>query len=208
MTKQSWRATPEQIAAMNARRRAKLSETSPILCARCPDAQLRLFDFSIEVANGAPVTDDGLRDAAEATLYAVQDELRARSSPLDLSVVSDLAFGRLWAIYALLFHTGSHSHAKRFELEITDGAPLAICLGTGPWFPPVAGFRRTLRVRTHWKDVWVPACGCNAIMPESTRLGGVMWRYWCHSCAPNTGAKGRAQARRHKRLVDEIHKSR
>jgi hypothetical protein len=121
-----------------------------------------------------------------------------------LPVASELGISRLWAIHALAVNTGSHSHAKRFELEITGGAPLAVRLGTGPWFPDVAGFRKLQKIQTHWGDVFVPKLGCHAIIPELTRLGGVMWRYWCEPCAPNKGAKARAQARRHKRLVDSI----
>ena len=168
---------------------------------------MRLFDFSIELVDRAPVTHEGLQEASEATLGAVQDELRVRTSPLELAVASELAFARLWAIHALLGLTGSHSHAKRFELEVTSGRPLAVCVGKSPWFPPVAGFRKLQTVRSYWGDVFVPALGCHAVIPESTRLGGVMWRYWCDDCAPNRGAKARAQGRRHKKLFDEIHAS-
>lgn len=162
----------------------------------------------IEFRTQAPITDDGLADAAEVTLAAVQDELRTQSSPLEISVASELAFSRLWSIHALLVHTGSHSRAKRYEQQVTDGAPLAICLGTGPWFPPVSGFRKAQQVSTYWGVVSIPALGCHAIIPESTRLGGVMWRYWWDDCATSRGAKARAQARRHKQLVEEIHTSR
>lgn len=57
------------------------------------------------------------------------------------------AGARLWAIYALSLRTGSHSSAKRLELEMTDGAPLAVCVGTGPFWPAVAGFQKTRRVQ-------------------------------------------------------------
>ena len=190
----------------SAERRAGLQKT--ILWSHCPEAQLKLFDFSNEILDRIQVTRDGLIECAEAVLCAVQVELTSRSSPLELAVASELAISRLWAIHALSVCTGSHAHAKRFELRIAGGAPLAVCVGTGPWFPPVAGFRKVKRLQTLWGEVFVPALGCHAVIAESTRIGGVMWRYWCDECAPNSGAKARAQARRHKQLVDEIHRSR
>ena len=195
------------MAAMEAQRRAALPQISPILWARCSEAQLRLFDFSNELRSRVPVRKDALHGAAEEILRAVQEELQARASPLEIAEASELGIGRLWAIHALSVVTSSHSCAKRFELEITGGAPLAICLGTGPWYPPVAGFRSVQRVQSFGGVVYVPKLGCYSIIPESTRLGGVMWRYWCDDCAPRKGAKACAQARKHKRLVDEIQAS-
>jgi hypothetical protein len=206
VTKFRWTASPAQIAAKQAERRTRLPETNPIVWSHCSKAVVRLFDFSNERRD--EITYDGLQEAGEAVLEAVQDELRTQRSPLPLSVASELAISRLWAIHALSVLTGSYAHAKRYELQVTSGAPLAVCIGTGPWFPPVSGFRKLKKVRSYWGEVSIPAAGCHAIMAESTRFGGVMWRYWCDDCAPNKGAKVRAQARRHKRLVDGIHEAR
>jgi len=191
-------------AAKGARRRAALPDSQPILSARCPDAQARLFDFSIELARHDPSTQVGLQDAAETLLSVVQDELRSRS-PLELRAALELAGARLWAIHAFFVLTGSHSQAKRFETELAAGEPLAVCIGTGPFWAPVAGFRKLQTVRSaHWGELHIPARGCLAVIPESTRLGGVMWRYWCDDCAPKRGQKTRSQARRHRTMVDEL----
>ena len=82
-------------------------------------------------------------------------------------------------------------------------------MGTGPWFPNVSGFQKLRPVYSyHWGELHVPALGCHAIIPESTRFGGKMWLCWCEGCKPNRGAKARAQARAHKRMVDKLAKGR
>jgi hypothetical protein len=190
------------LAEKHARRREWV-RAQPILGARCPGAQVRIFDFSTEL-HGGGFTRDGLQSASETTLECVQDEYRGRRSHLDDSAFFELHHARLWAIHALSLLTGSHAHAKRFELKITDDHPLTVCGGTGPWFPAVSpGLRKLQPVQTFWGEVLhVPALGCHAIIPESTRLGGVMWRYWCDDCSPSKGQKSRSQVRAHRRRVE------
>jgi hypothetical protein len=205
VTNLDWDGSPE---AKDARRRATLSETCRILAARCPDAQVRLFDFSIELRDGkSPFTWDGLHEAAETLIACVQDELSSRRSPLDLRDACELVHSRLWAIHALALLTGSHAHAKRFEVGVASGRPLTVCYGSGPLLPPVAGFQRLQAVDIHLLGkvkVQIPRRGCLAIIPESTRVGGVMWRYWCSDCAPSRGAKARSQARAHRRMANRF----
>jgi hypothetical protein len=198
-----WTATPEQRATKDALRRAALRDEPSILGKRCPEAQIRLFDFSIELREGLRIRRGGLQSASETTLACVQEEYRTRSSPLELVAFTELHTSRLWAIRALSLVTSSHAHSKRFELKITDGHPLTVCGGTGPWYPEVAGFRKTHPVSTFWgEELHVPALGCHTIIPESTRSRGVMWKYWCENCAPNAGAQTRAQVRAHRRRVE------
>jgi hypothetical protein len=84
----------------DARRRAGLRDSQPILGALCPDAQARLFDFSVERRDRRPVTRDGLQLASETVLTCVQGEYHACTSPLEPTAAIELASARLWAIHA------------------------------------------------------------------------------------------------------------
>ncbi len=185
-------------------RRAALAREQPILGARCPKAQARLFDFSVQVRIvGDPFDEAGLQDAAEEVLACVQAELRANASPLEAAAAFELTHSRRWAVYALSCLTGSHAHAKRHELSITNGSPLTVCIGTSAFAPPILGANKLQTVNTHLGDVRIPVCGCFAIVPESTTLGG-RWRLWCDACAPNVGKRDRAQLTRHAAAVRSL----
>ena len=198
--------SPELIAEKHARRRAQLPRAI-----RSSERVARMLSYGSSTspsscASRHPFRREGLLDASETILRVVQEELRTRTSPLDIAVAIEIAGARLWAIHALSLVTGSHSYAKRIELEMTDGAPLAVCVGTGPFWPAVAGFQKTWPVQWYKRELSLPALGCRAVMPESPRLGGVMWRYWCDECAPNKGTV-RAQIRRHVRRLNRDYQS-
>jgi hypothetical protein len=184
---------PDVIVRKDARRRARLPEDQPILGARCPEAQARLFDFSVQLRERLPFSTEGLLEACETILACVQDEYRERASPLEPVAAIELSAARKWAMHAVALRTGSYVHARRFEITHTHGEPLTLCVGT------------QVTVKSdYWEDVLeIPARGCYSIIEESRTIGGRR-KLWCDEHAPNKGQRARARAREHKRFVDEI----
>lgn len=183
--------------------REELPTTQPILGARCPRAQARLYDWSVNRRD-----QNGVGSASEVVLAWVQKELRERESPLDVAAAFELAGARRWALAALIELHGK-KRAKEIELELADGAPLAICMGPRTF---VHGGERVdyLPVQTIHGLTHVPLYGqgCRAVFHDTTRITGRMWRYWCPECKPSKRQARRALAQSHSRAVSRIQSAR
>ncbi len=189
----------DKVESREDRLRAAIATDQSILGALCPEAQRRLLDFSFDREQT-----DGVVEAAEEILTNVQHELSSRRPRLEHAAAFELVSARQWAIYALSLITTTHAHAKKHELAVTEGSPLTACFGFSPFLPPIRG-RALQEVQTHRYGVLrIPAYGCFAVIPESTRLGGRMWRQWCTDCAPNSRDAALRQARSHRRMVDSL----
>lgn len=124
--------------------------------------------------------------AAKIALRCLQDDLVALDSPVEFQVAQRLMTERLWAITALIqvgqsHRMGSatgHGYAKKVLLEVTDGAPLTICMGD------------VCRIRTGQRDgvettvglIPFAVKGCRAIFEEDRRTSGEMWAGLCPTC--------------------------
>ena len=103
-------------------------------------------------------------------------------SPIEIQVARPLARQRLWALSALI-RSGrqaggveGHKYAKQVLLEVTDEAPLTLCMGDR--YRVRHGQRDGVDTRAGYLRFAVD--GCQAIMREDTRTsGGEMWKGLC-----------------------------
>jgi hypothetical protein len=157
-----------------------------ILGRRCLASCRRLFDFSIEVRDERPITRDGLAEAAEDVLLWVQRELalwRSAEAP-PAAVAWELYAAQRWVRLAYCErHTSVE--AKRYELAVADGAPLALCIGTSISVD-VRRWKRVSRLLGRsGVTTWAP--GCRRVIPDVRDSERHFWRVWCDDCAPNRG---------------------
>jgi hypothetical protein len=182
-----------------ARRRAELADST--LGRGCLSACERLFDWSNDRSDAR-----GLAAAAETLIVAVQHELTQRESPLEPSVGIELGYVRAWAVFALC-DVSTASQAKRTELRLTDGAPLTICTGfTHLASAPFLGTIVEVPAIVHGEArvLHVPAFGCFAIFPDTTRTSAKPWKHWCDRCEPSRSKVTRKTVRAHRRVVSAI----
>jgi hypothetical protein len=155
------------------------------------------------------VADGDLASAAEAELtdYYLAITPWMIGETLDPKVAIPLASRRMWAIEALLEVHGLAKRVKEIELQISNGAPLAICVGGACHFssPPVAGRSRNashrkrgqqrephqkikmieveqtvwLQGRTYTNAVRWPAVGCLKVFEDTSQSERVPWSSWC-----------------------------
>jgi hypothetical protein len=171
------------LAARDARVRARLAETHPILAAYGVASLERLFDYSTRVDDDHDYRT--LRDAAENVLAWVQIELAKRPihEALTLEVATELHFAQLWARRAHLEQHADESLVKEFELWVSDGAPRTICWGTSHRFRvdddlATRAGRETLIVTTY-------ASGCLCVFADATQNERKRWWYWCDRHQPS-----------------------
>ena len=138
-------------------RREALADT--ILGRRCLSAVQHLFDWSTGVVATPQL------DLSAELCAVIQDELRSRESPLDVEAGFELAYARRWTVLALVDSAGGVKRAKELELELTDGAPLAVCTGI-TWRkglqydpPPFLG-TISKGVTSNGEVVRIPGFGC------------------------------------------------
>jgi len=134
------------------------------------------------VEGGADLT----RAAALAALRDVQREMHAWTPPATRwshaslwPIAQELDRRRVNALVVLASlgrrDTLGLVDAKRGEIELADGRPLALCLGTR---------KRSIRVVTANGPLHVAAAGCLAVFDDSlaTTGGPSMWARWCPAC--------------------------
>jgi hypothetical protein len=171
-----------------------LATEEPILGARCPKDQARLFFCSVRMREGRTPDNEDL-EAAKNIVACVHRELRERSSPLDIAAAWELSNAKRWAIKVLADRRGK-TYAKEIELQLTQGEPLTICMGS----PKPAGVETAAGLL----HVPVLGLGCRRVFPDSVRTtGGHMWRYWCDDCPPNRAQPLRSARRAHEKRVHE-----
>ena len=95
----------------------------------CTNGGCSYSRFSVTVADLGPIDEDGLRRHAEVLYRNAQAELRAAGPRLERLAAFELAAGIELARKALV-HLEGKGGAKRIELDIADGAPLTICMGS------------------------------------------------------------------------------
>ena len=176
--------------------RGLLSTEAPILGALCPSEQAALFDYSVQVRDRLKIAEEGLHGAATAVLTAVQQELRVRRPLLDTAAAFGLASAREWALHALVYLEGKQG-AKRLEIALAGGEPLAIC-GVPVYVEdrPSIGFRGAKPIESPFGLVNLPNFGCFGVFPDSLREDrGRMWSYWCPRCEPSASKATRFQTK-------------
>jgi hypothetical protein len=154
--------------------------------------QARLFKFSVAIRDGCTPDHAGLEEAAKTVLSHVHRELRERESPLDYAAAWGLNNAKRWAIRALADREGK-IRAKKIELNLTQGKPLAICMGS------------QTSVDTEMGHLHLPVLGCRSVFRDATHVtgGNRMWRDWCDNCPPNKAQPLRWAKNEHKKRVDE-----
>jgi hypothetical protein len=123
------RAKVTKLDPRDRRRLRALAADQPILGARCPAAQARLFEFSVEIRERTHVDEAGLEDAAREVFICVQEELALLDSPVDLVAALDLTNALWWERKALMYLHGAIGE-KRIEMTLCDSSPLTVCVGS------------------------------------------------------------------------------
>lgn len=179
------------------------------LRSRCPASFERLEQFATQSIVGrlpddgswllaelreavGPMRRDGVDQAAEEVLAAVQQELskRSSSSPLPWHVATVFAKARFDAINAL----DGGGYAKRaLQQAAAPSRPLMVCTG-----------HTYLISRSATPDDPVDKFnprGCGAIFPESPKLSGNnLWAMWCPACRSSHKKPSRQRDALRKRL--------
>jgi hypothetical protein len=121
----------------------------------------------------------GLSEACEAVIAAVQGELALlEPGPVDSFVAFELVTMELWALHAIVDQAG-HGAAKREQVRLSGGRPLAICRQTA-----------SIRVvQTSLGPIKVNGEGCFRIFESPTRASGRMWPHLCPDCRPRNGKR-------------------
>lgn len=113
-------------------------------------------------------------------LSALQRDLLVLESPVELRLAKQLARDRFRAITALIYDLRDNKAAKETLLRITEGDPLAICMGD---VCRIGGIPSQQRVSTMLGEVSFCVKGCRAIFPDVVRTsGGKMWPGLCPAC--------------------------
>lgn len=181
---------------------------------RCPESQRRLFLFAIQCYGWpdlGPIAEKDLRRHAELLYSNAQAELRAAGPRLERLAAFELAAGIELARKALV-HLEGKVGAKRIEIDIADGAPLTICMGS----------RKPMKLKvepvlfkefdTDGEEVDVLlkpkispyGSGCFAVIPDrNTSAGGrQLWTMWCKPCSPNGSGRSRRLMDKHARILE------
>jgi hypothetical protein len=180
------------LAGRDLRVMRSLESEHSILGKRCRRAQERLFSFSVAIRERQEPKFAGLEKAARTVLFNVHCELRECASPLEEAAAWELSNAKKWAIRAFAYVPGE-VRAKKIEVELTQGEPLAICMGS------------QTSVDTEMGLLHLPVLGCRSVFPDATHVtgGNRMWRDWCDKCPPNQAQPLRTARREHKKRVDE-----
>ena len=132
-------------------------------------------------------------EAARETLGWFHDQLLGlgQNDPVAELLAVGLTIKRDWALHALIDHGGG-GWAKREQLALTAGRPLAICTGGG--YP------------TYWNGLRAWTQGCLFVFEEPPNVGGKKWGRLCPNCQNRAGhRKPYRDARRAlKHRVEEI----
>lgn len=108
----------------------------------------------------------------------------------------ELASAGEWSRRALVAFLGKTA-AKELQLSLTDGAPLAICIGR----------RRVHRFRlAHGEEVSLPVRGCGRIFQDRRDATGgrAYWLRWCPDHPPNMRRQARKVQQDHVRLIKQM----
>ena len=89
--------------------------------------------------------------------------------------------------WARLAYCEQHTavETKQYELTVTDGAPLTLCIGTDISVD-IRQWRRVPSLLGR-AGVTTLAPGCRRVIPDVPDSERHFWRCWCDDCAPNTG---------------------
>jgi hypothetical protein len=138
---------------------------------------MQAYSMKFHVPDADPEADPDTVAAAEETLRWFNDRLVGLApGPVDDLVAHDLTVKRDWALHALINH-GGPAWAKRRQLEVTDGRPLAIC--TGGRFPMYE--QTEVGVLRAWPT------GCYHVFQEAPNVAGKKWPPLCPDCQPRAG---------------------
>ena len=143
---------------------------------------------------------DGLEPAATRVLQEVQKELLerealgvARDGPEHLAAF-ELYWAQRWCLNALL-HLHGDKVAKQTQVQLANGRPLTICVGTGQPRP----------VTTILGTYYVTGGGCYRVFEDSHRPSARMFAHWCPDCrrrkTSRVRAEKRALTRRHAKIA-------
>ena len=149
-----------------------------------------------------PIDDAGLEEAPEAVLKADHRELQRLESPVEPATARRLARDRYQAVNALIYLLRGDKHAKQKLLDLTEDAPLTICMGDRY---RIGGNRILRPVKTQLGEVTFTVDGCRSIFPDVVRTsGGKMWPGLCPACRGPRKKPTRDQARALRRRLNEI----
>jgi hypothetical protein len=159
---------------------------SSVLGAKCPDALLRLFDYSLRERDGGCTADQADEDAATAVFVSQQHELRRRGVGLRLEgdAFYELSTAVQWT-RRVLIDRRKKKGAKLLELELTDGEPLAICVGAGyEKVDKQLGLVRRGSIKFGGGQLPVLGYGC-IFLDRADAVGGrSFWLRWCPEHKP------------------------
>jgi hypothetical protein len=120
-----------------------------------------------------------LEPACEDVIRAVQQELKRLSpGPLSEDEAHLLFWSEFWALHAL-YDIGGHGKARRVQLGVCDGAPLAICRCSA----------EKQVTETLIGQIPVRGKGCLRIFELPARTSGRMWPSLCPDCRPRNGRR-------------------
>jgi hypothetical protein len=135
-----------------------------------------LANRGLAAADGV-VADGETAEAAGQTLLWLNGRLADLApGPVDRLVAVDLTRKRDWAFHALIGH-GGEAWARRRQLELTGGRPLAICTGGGSLIP----------VKTELGWLHTSTDGCFKVWTEPSNRAGKRWSRLCPDCRGAAG---------------------
>ena len=177
-----------KIDAEKAARRREGLRDSPLAPACLPALEV-LCDYSDNLGGWVKreIPTGELVPAAKMVLRAVQNDLLQRRDRPPSAENIQFAYARHWALHALTDRMRV-SEAKRVDLDVTDGRPLAVCTGADlrGWSyqasrPPILlGTPVDLKVGNG--KVTTPAFGCFVIFDDSVRTSAKPWSFSCPAC--------------------------
>jgi len=151
--------------------------------------------YAVERGEREKVDMVGMSETCSAVISAVQCELaRLEPGPISLAVAHELVVSEVWALGALANWKG-HAAAKREQIRLANGRPLAICRGT----------ESGREVVTPLGTYVVHGEGCLCIFEAPTRASGRLWPHLCPACRPRNGKRQplREAERRLRRRIDD-----
>jgi hypothetical protein len=141
------------------------------------EAQLQAYSLRFRDRDADPEADPETVAAAEETIRWFNDRLAELApGPVDQLVAVELTIKRDWALHAFTNH-GGRAWAKRKQLELTDGRPLAICTG--------GRFRMYVQTVIGEGSAW--PTGCFRVFEEAPNIKGKKWPPLCPHCQPRSG---------------------
>jgi hypothetical protein len=121
----------------------------------------------------------GIQPACEAVIKVVQRALAERApGPISVDEAHGLFWAEFWALHAL-YDIGGHGKARRVQLEVCKGAPLATCRCNA----------EKQMTETLIGQIPVRGQGCLRIFELPTRTSGRMWSSLCPDCRPRNGKR-------------------